>query len=147
MPFFAVLDPETESLTDSESTIVISQKYSRKRSPVWAYFSVPDEQHKEQVKCDICNDEDGKVKTKDSSTTNLFSHLKNHHPAKYAEIAKVNNGGCSSKSKLKRKFGSGQPTLTEVLESKIPYAKDSERYRVLTQSVTRYLTAGNVTTI
>jgi hypothetical protein len=101
------------------------------------------------VTCDICKDSsDSTVKTKDKGTTNLFSHLKNHHPKQYAEVAKVSlkksssNDSCTSKLKTKKNKGSAQPTLTQSIERHQPYSKESERYRTLLESITQFLVSG-----
>ena len=83
------------------------------------------------------------MKTKDSSTSNLYLHLKNHHPLRYAEISKVSKIG-KSHSKLKRpsKIPSQQPTMISVIESKTKYSRDSEHHKALTDSITRYIISG-----
>ena len=50
----------------------------RPRSGVWAYFEHGNEKHS----CKLCS----KTYSKQSGTSNLLSHLKSAHPAKYAEL-------------------------------------------------------------
>jgi hypothetical protein len=113
---------------------------SRKRSPVWALFTIKDISNKDWVTCDVCQTQ---VKTKDSGTSNLYGHLKSHHPIRYAEIVKV------SKPKPKASTrSSSQPTITQLYEAKSKYLKDSERHKVLTECITRFLISGkNLSTV
>lgn len=56
-----------------------------RRSAVWTYFSLNNNnQKKDLVICDICT---RTVKTKDSGTSNLYSHLKHNHPVLYGAVA------------------------------------------------------------
>lgn len=61
------------------------------KSPAWSYFGLPCTETGELVSenlaiCQICK---YPVSSKGGSTTNLFSHLKNHHPIEYSSL---NNG-------------------------------------------------------
>lgn len=83
------------------------------------------------------------VKVKDGSTTNLFTHLKTHHPAKYAEVAHVALGSKGpSKSMSKKKSSIGQPTISDALMNAKPYSQESDRYKACLNGVTRYLVSG-----
>ena len=129
----------------ANNAVILFHCCSRKRSAVWAYFSVSeDEASRDWVTCDLCDDST-KVKTKDSSTTNLFTHLKVHHPTQYAEVATVSlSSGKKSKSKSKiSKKSPAQPAIDDAFQSKRPYDKNSERYRQLMKSVTRFLVTGD----
>ena len=133
-------------MSDSDVTIIdgpsatgtaSSNVSTKRRSPVWAFFTIKSETDKNWVNCDLC---DKKVKTKDSGTSNLFGHLKTHHPLRYAEIVKVSCA--SSQSKNKSTKTQHQPSLAEVIQSKAKYSKDSERHKVLTESILQYLVSG-----
>ena len=95
--------------------------------------------------CDLCTDpKTSRVKTKDSSTTNLFSHLRVWHPAKHAEVAPISVPKSTPQSKPSKRQ-TDQPTLVETVERRTPYDESSDRYQLLIKSVTRYLTSGNST--
>ena len=95
-------DTDSASASASSSSSVFNP---RRRSTVWTFFSVRDQSKRDWVTCDICGIEDSKglVKTKDSSTSNLFGHLKVHHPTQYSEVATVCTNGNKSKSKLQKR--------------------------------------------
>ena len=67
---------------------------------------------------------------KRSNTTNLFSHLEEHHPDSYVEI-----GPSTSAARPKSK----QPSLTECLSRSKPYDASSKRAKDITHAVTVYL--------
>lgn len=132
-------DTETDTSAASTSIVLTS---SRKRSPVWAYFT-PSATDRNWVTCDLCTDSKrAKVKTKDSATTNLFSHLRYHHPAKHAEIAPLPVARSTPTSRAAKKRASNQPTILEAVDRTIPYPKDSDKYKQLLKVVTRYLVSG-----
>lgn len=87
--------------------------------------------------CDLCTGTKVKVKTKDSSTTNLYSHLRYHHPSKHAEIAPV-----AQSTPKPKKAKMNQPTIQQAVERKTPYTIDSERHKLLVKNVTHYLVSG-----
>ena len=66
------------------------------------------------------------VKSKESNTTNLFSHLKFHHPMKYAD----------EESSSSSKISSSQVTIKEALEKCKKYQRHGEKWEELTDSVT-----------
>lgn len=106
------------------------------------------------MKCDLCDNQkqESNVKVKDGSTTNLFTHLENHHPDRYAEIAHValgsrqtasrRSGSQSSGRTLKPTMIHGQRTIVDALDGTKPYSQTSDRYKACINSVTRYLVSG-----
>ena len=95
--------------------------------------------------CGLCTDsKHALVKTKDSATTNLFSHLRHHHLAKYAEIASVTLPRSTPTSKQTKKRDPSQPTIQQAVDRAVPYAQDSDKYKQLLKSVTRYIVSGIV---
>lgn len=70
-----------------------------RKSAVWAYFTIKNVSNEDQVSCNLC---DTKIKTCYSSTSNLFSRLKVHHPIQYHTIATDN-------PKRRRKKDRSQP--------------------------------------
>lgn len=116
-----------------------------RRSAVWAFFSIPDSNNKDQVKCDLCNTD---VKTKDSNTSNLFNHLKHNHPIRHAEVQGCATQSTSTRTPKSTKMRSAiddtdnQPTITDSFLSRTPYRKDSDRAKILTSAVTNYIISG-----
>ena len=85
--------------------------------------------------CDICSK---RVKTSNSSTSNLFGHLSTHHPIQYQSIAP---------SGIKRKMRDipfNQKTIKETFERHNKYSKGSPRHQEITSAVTSYITSGSV---
>lgn len=111
-------------------------------SPIWAHFGFkPDGNGKpenlDEPVCRIC----GKtVFVTNANTTNLRNHLKINHPAAYAAL------GLSTASAAAQPSTSGQRQLNmaEAFSKATKYKKDSDKWRVLTDSVTRYLVVGMV---
>ena len=101
-------------------------------SPVSAHFGFePDKEGKakttDTATCGHCKKH---VKSKGSNTTNLFSHLKVHHPMKYAEMARVRQSQTSNEeSSSSSKISSSQVTIKEALEK-------CKKWEELTDSVT-----------
>lgn len=86
--------------------------------------------------CDICK---SVIKTKDSGTTNLLSHLKIYHHQQHAEVAPHSKAKKITPSPSQTR---SQPTLGQSWEGKQPYAKEGDRHRMLTQSVANFLVSG-----
>ena len=76
---------------------------------------------------------------KGGNTSNLFSHLKNHHPKKYSELEAGN-----TKVLAHRQLGKGkqldQPKITDALSSAQKYAQNSKHWKKLTDAVTKGIT-------
>lgn len=133
-------DSEDDISIVEPPTVVESQSnqgasVSKRKSPVWAYFTIKNMSDKDWVSCDLC---DKKVKTKDSGTSNLFGHLKSSHPLKYADIAPASAKKLSHTTKPAS--SSYQMTLSEACKRK--YERTSDEYKQLTASVTKYLVSG-----
>ena len=69
---------------------------------------------------------------KGSNTSNLQSHLKKHHPLKFAEIKQA-------KSVDKPTTSCGQITIDVVMSKGEKYLRSSKRWQQLTDSVTHCL--------
>ena len=104
----------------------------RRKSPAWTYFTIQDVSNPDMVTCDLC---DQKVKTKQSSTTNLLTHLSTKHPEQYALMG----GACSVK---KSRSTPEQHTLKSILEKHQKYSDNSQRHQFLTGLVRDYLATG-----
>ena len=107
-------------------------------SVVWNYFGLKaDSEGRPIVKecgspvCKVC----GKVvPAKGGNTSNLITHLRDHHPDKYSEAwPKVAKKACSTKGKFV------QPTLHELQERSMKYPSQSNITKELNSAVTFYL--------
>ena len=91
---------------------------------------------KKQQEKPICRTCGKGVPAKGSNTTNLFQHLREHHPQIHADLApfasKVKN---SSESKANTK----QPTLSESIAGSAKYSPDSAQAKELNLAVTYYI--------
>ena len=99
------------------------------------------------MRCDLCLPDIKEVKTKDSSTSNLKTHLFHNHPAAHADLHnKVAKGSSdspftpteSSQAK-KRKAVSSQPTITEAIARYTKYTTDSVKHKNITSKITLLL--------
>lgn len=79
--------------------------------------------------CDICNQ---KVKTKQSNTTNLWSHLLRNHPEQYAVLKPL---PVAMKTKSKPESSDGQRTLTSFQK----HAPNSKRHHEITDAVIKFI--------
>ena len=132
---------------DEPEIIANSCLPSNKRSAVWAYFtpsSNPSE--KDWVACDLCKPLVKSIKTKDSSTSNLRTHLKNHHPAAYSQLLVKTNSSVVSTSHsdnppTKRKLvtNSDQQTVTDCFLRNTKYDKESRKHKLITEKLTLML--------
>ena len=93
-----------------------------KRSSVWAYFD-EGPSSASTVICKLC---DGKL-ARQSGTTNLFNHLKNHHNDKYLEVgAKPPCSGDASKT------AAGTKPVSTFFSSELKRPCDKNRAGVIT---------------
>ena len=114
-------------------------------SPVWTYFGLEADGQgkpisKEIAICRVCN---SKTSTKGGSTSNLFSHLKNHHPKEYANLKQMSSASSKSpkssiqsSSSSQPSSSSSQPTIVDVMQKLKPHSRDSKKWKDLTDSVT-----------
>lgn len=131
----ALESAEIEERADSETAQENLVKKSKTTSPVWNYFSVkadekgiPISSELDELVCNLCSKG---ILAKRSNTTNLFSHLKEHHPDIYVEISPSTS---SARPKSK------QPSITECLSRNKPYDASSKRAKDITYAIMVYLT-------
>ena len=109
----------------------------KRRSPVWRYFDKTEDIKRQKCKLCSCT-----VSAGDSSTTNLFNHLKNHHPAQYAEIkpAKVQKKTVASSSCSSTPSSTTDPSpIAVAFKKSIPYEHNSNEWKKRTKAVTTYI--------
>ena len=122
------------SLSSSRSQDVDIIAKPNTTSPVWAFFGLEASADgkavsPERVLCRLCKTP---VQNKSSSTSNLFTHLKRHHPLKHSELLT----STPQSSKHSKKSTHAQPTITEAIERTRTYQRRSKKWQQLTDSVT-----------
>ena len=116
----------------------LSRKKNTK-SVIWDYFGIrigdggiPVRGEEQKPVCRSC----GKVVlAKGGNTTNLFTHLRDHHPQLHVEATRV----LSSKATAVQSCKMRQASLTEVVESSRRYDPKSPRALELNRAVVYYL--------
>ena len=77
--------------------------------------------------CKLCQQP---IAVKGGNTSNLFSHLKTHHPKKYSDLKA--GSAVTEASTLEQ---SDQPTILDALSSVQKYTRGSKRWKQLTEAV------------
>ena len=100
-------------------------------SLVWTYFGLePDTKGKLISKdiaiCRVCN---SKSTTKGGSTSNLFSHLKNHHPMEYANLKEISVASSKPSMSSHQPSSSSQPTIMTIMEKVKPYNRYGKKWQ------------------
>ena len=108
------------------------------KSSAWLYFSLPAtqdgkviENEQDRPVCKVCGK---RVLAKASNTTNLFQHLREHHPTAYAELG--------PKKVVKREYSSSsssQPTLGSIITSSTLYSSNSPQAKDLNRAVAYHI--------
>ena len=71
-----------------------------------------------------------KVKTKHSSTSNLYSHLKKHHPREYEAVRPP---------KAKKKSSPASKTIEEAFKQSTKLPRSSKEHKEITKAITYYM--------
>lgn len=122
---------------DSDDDVVVvtpPASLSGKRSAVWAYFT-PDDSKSNWVNCDLCHIKK-RIKVADSSTSNLWSHLRAYHPTEYAtsENKKIPSAQASNATKAGLRDHS-QPKITTSFQQNTPFSYDSKEWKTVTDKL------------
>ena len=101
-----------------------------KRNSVWNYFVAAEDADRKISTCSLCK---AKVRAGDSSTSNLFNHLRIHHRPQYllvkpATVCPATNSQTSSAS-------TSNP-LSNAFQRAVPYDPHGQKSRTLTEAVT-----------
>ena len=137
----------SRSSRDSESGINLVKKKNSK-SIVWDYFGLKAEDDglvlKDNEARPVCRTCYKQIMCKGGNTSNLFSHLRDKHPALYKEanqgktaatvVASSSSGAASSRA-VARPVG----TLPAAIKRHQPYSSDSPRTKDLNKAVAYYL--------
>ena len=110
-------------------------KKANSKSIVWNYFGLKANEHgialPEEEERPICRTCKKAVPAKGGNTSNLLTHLRDHHPDLYAEAIPH----CSHTTKATKH----QPTLHEVIDKTKKYAPKSSRAQLLNKAVAYYI--------
>lgn len=148
---FSEKEPATSTSTSTTTTRAstpttsddVESSYNLIKKPhtinlAWKYFSVkandkgvPIESELDGPICNLCHK---RVLAKRSNTTNLFSHLQEHHPKEYVLI----NPNVSSRQS-KAKVGVDQLSITACIDRTKPYDCNSKRATQINQAVAVYI--------
>lgn len=115
-------------------------------SAVWQYFGFRPNEKGEAVNmdeaiCKLCNK---KVTARDGNTSNLRSHIRNHHPLTAARMDPSSLSATVSTPPdagptTSRSTASTQPTIMGAFGKTTKYKRDSVRWKTCTDAVTKYL--------
>ena len=109
-------------------------KKANSKSIVWNYFGLKANEHgialPEEEEGPICRTCKKAVSAKGGNTSNLLTHLRDHHPDLYAEAIPH----CSQTKATKH-----QPTLHEVIDKIKKYDPKSSRAQLLNKAVAYYI--------
>jgi len=106
--------------------------------PVWTYVGLRRD-HQENVETVICRLCRAVILARGGNTSNLFSHLKNHHAKEHASIEKQKKKGKSAEENSDSSGKHEQITLSEAVERSQPYTRSGRRWKEITESVTHYM--------
>ena len=114
------------------------------KSKVWQNFGITAtedgkiiEKEKDKPICRTCG---SGVQAKGSNTTNLFQHLREHHPLIYSELAPPSK----PKSVEAEPCSSNQLTLTETVARSAKFSSDSPQAKELNRAVTYHIAKDSV---
>ncbi|KAF3833113.1 hypothetical protein F7725_026778 [Dissostichus mawsoni] len=112
------------------------QKKNSTGSVIWRWFGYhKDDVSQTTVICKICSKS---VAAKGSSTSNLFQHLKIHHPLQNEECVKLRMS-ISGPTQTPKQPAKIQMTLASSFSKSVPYDKKSSKWIEITAAVTQYI--------
>ena len=126
---------ETIDLPDGETDCRPKlSKLPNKKALVWKYFGFSSTANKDKPVCSICYEN---VLTKNSNTSNLYSHLKYKHPKEYLEVKpplkRVSSSSSDSSS------STSQVSIVDAFEKCKVLSTTSREHKELTDAVARCL--------
>ena len=131
------IDVVNMATSSSEACIEDLVSKPNAKSTVWMHFGfVPNEvgqpKNPSEAICKLCAQRPRKlpspVSCKGSNTSNLFSHLKVHHPSTFAEIQQART------MEVRGKVNS-QPTTAESMSGATIYAHNSKKWQTRTDAI------------
>ena len=120
----------------SEDTTTTLMNKPGTKSKVWQYFGfeVGEKGRVKDGNTPVCRigSCSAHVKTKHSSTTNLYSHLKQHHPTEYELVR-------PKKDKHTNATASGSRTITEAFKLATKLSSTSHEHKTITKGIAYHL--------
>ena len=115
------------------------------KSTIWAYFrffldASGEPKHLMQPICTICKI---CVPMKDKQMTNLFGHIRVHHPSEVAKLPPTSTARSGAAAGLSTN-ASRQPTISAAFAKSTKYKQGSEKWAQCTTAVARYLVKESV---
>ena len=106
-----------------------------KRSPIWKYFEVCEDEKK--AMCKLCKTviSRGSGGAKSFTTTPLNNHIAYKHPEEHKEIAKKKAAAASTSAPGIQQTGWSQQKLADVISKKKPWSIDSTDARKVHQAI------------
>uniref|UniRef100_A0AAV2L697 BED-type domain-containing protein n=1 Tax=Knipowitschia caucasica TaxID=637954 RepID=A0AAV2L697_KNICA len=112
---------------------LVTRKGTHVTSIIWKWFGF-DKADVEQTTV-VCKVFRNAIKTKSSSTTNLFQHLRQKHPTEWEQCSQLRECSVGSTSKDKHDHaGKRQQTLAASFSKAVPYDKCSARWKQKNES-------------
>ena len=118
------------------------------KSNVWQSFGLMATEEgmiieKEQDRT-ICRSCGKGILAKGSNTTNLFQHLREHHPNIFADLAPSSSRASSKSKSTEAEPTERQATLTETIARSAKYLPDSPQANELNRAITYHITKDSV---
>ena len=106
-------------------------------SYVWNFFGVKkdDEREKDTAICRLCFKS---ILARGGNTSNLTSHLRNHHPKEYAAVTKAKESK-KKKQTPEHSHKTKQVTLPAAIEQTRPYPSGSKRAQEITNALSHFI--------
>lgn len=125
---------------DSDDDIVelaapVISSTASKRSAIWAFFSQQIDE-KNWATCDLCAPLERKLSTADSTTSNMWAHLRTTHPHEYSLSASKRCKVQSGLTAKKKSTSSAQPQITVAFERMTSYKRESKKWKTVTDKLT-----------
>ena len=108
-------------------------------SPVWWFFGFEaggdgNPKNEELAVCRIASECRKKtVMVRGGNTSNLLSHLRNHHPKEFMEVNQARKG---KGAQMATKSSKGQASVADLIEREVKSERSSRKWKQLTDSVT-----------
>ncbi len=108
-------------------------KKKNTKSPVWTYFGLKASDtgcvNEEDIDRPVCRECGKTVLAKGGNTSNLYWHLKEHHPTLYLEIS----------PKSRKRESTTQQTLETTIAKTVKYPRDSPQHKDITRAITYHI--------
>ena len=127
-------EPTTsEDVPSGDSSQCLLAAKPNAKAGVWRFFGLKTDGHViKDANTPVCRIGSCrmKVKTKHSSTSNLYSHLKKHHPREYEAVRPP---------KAKKKSSPASKTIEEAFKQSTKLPRSSKEHKEITKAITYYM--------